>query len=183
MPDSIWTATLEQFRDRVASIEPVPAGVTAVAVSATFALALLSKVLLVTRKHKDFAGNPELIGGLLERARETSQTLSQLADDDIAAFQEYLDCLRRKQPTGAAVRKTIDVPLKVARVAASGIELCEEARGHIHAVVAPDLGIAAGLLAGAVRSTLITVEANLQHLPESDPFRIDATTQAGRLAI
>jgi formiminotetrahydrofolate cyclodeaminase len=71
----------------------------------------------------------------------------------------------------------------VARVAASGIELCEEARGHIHAVVAPDLGIAAGLLAGAVRSTLITVEANLQHLPESDPFRIDATIQAGRLAI
>ena len=106
MADSIWSATLEQFRDRVASIEPVPAGVTAVAVSATFALALLSKVLLVTRKHKDFTGDPKLIGALLDRAQETSQTLSQLADDDVAAFQEYLDCLRRKQPTGAALRKT-----------------------------------------------------------------------------
>ncbi len=183
MSDSIWSATLEQFRDRVASIEPVPAGVTAVAVSATLALALLSKVLQVTRKHREFAGDPELIGALLDAARETSRTLSQLADDDVAAFQEYLDCLRRKQPTGAAIRKTIEVPLNVARVAASGIALCEKASGHIHAVVAPDLGIAAGLLAGAVRSTLITVEANLQQLPETDPFRIDAAAEASRLSI
>jgi formiminotetrahydrofolate cyclodeaminase len=183
MSDSIWSATLQQFRDRVAGIEPVPAGVTTAAVSATLALALLSKVLQVTRKHKEFAGDPELIGALLDAVRNAARTLSQLADDDVAAFQEYLECLRRRQPTGEAIRKAIEVPLNVARVAASGIELCERARGHIHAVVAPDLGIAAGLLAGVVRSTLITVEANLQQLPEGDPFRIDAAAEAGRLAL
>ena len=82
-----------------------------------------------------------------------------------------------------AAIKAINVPLEVARTANFGIELCEKARGHIHAVVAPDLGIAAGLLAGTVRSTLVTVSSNLQHLPESDPFRIEAAKEASRLSI
>jgi len=161
MPTSIWTSTLEQFRDRVASRDPVPAGVTVAAVSATLALALLSKVLQVTRNRKDFAGDGDLLGALLEESQKTSEKLSRLADEDIAAFQEYLDCSRRKQPTDAALRKTIEVPLNVARTASFGITLCDQAAGHVHKVVAPDLGIASRLLAGAVRSTLITVKSNL----------------------
>ena len=183
MSDSIWMATLAAFRDRLASIEPVPAGVTAAAVSATLALALLSKVLQVTRNHKDFAGDGDLMDTLLEDARNTSMTLSQLADDDVAAFREYLDCMRSKQPTGAALRKTIEVPLNIARTASFGITLCEKAAGHVHKVVAPDLGIAAGLLAGAVRSTLVTVNSNLEQLPEHDPYRLEAAAETGRLSI
>jgi formiminotetrahydrofolate cyclodeaminase len=157
--------------------------VTVAAVSATLALALLSKVLQVTRNRKDFVGDPGLVDALLDDARNTSQTLSHLADDDVAAYHEYLDCLRRKQPTGAAIRRTIDVPLNVARTASAGIALCEKASGHVHKVVAPDLGIAAGLLAGAVRSTLVTVNANLQQLPQDDPYRLEVAAEANRLAI
>jgi len=183
MPDSIWNTTLASFRDRMASLEPVPAGVTAAAVSAALALALLVKVLEVTRKHKDFTGDPELVRTLLDDARKTYGTLSQLADDDIAAFQQYLDCLRNKQPTGPAIRKAIEVPLNVARTASFGIRLCQQASGHVHAVVAPDLGIASGMLAGVVRSTLVTVESNLQKLPEGDAYRQEAAAETQRLAI
>jgi formiminotetrahydrofolate cyclodeaminase len=183
MPDSIWTNTLEEFRDRVASVDPVPAGVTAAAVTAALALALLSKVLEVTRKHKDFADDPELISALRDAAQNTSEKLSQLADDDVAAFQEYLDCLRSKQPAGSAIRRTIEVPLNVARTAAAGLTFCQQAAGHVHAVVAPDLGIASGLLAGVVRSTLLTIDSNLQQLPEDDPYRMEVSAEAGRLAI
>jgi formiminotetrahydrofolate cyclodeaminase len=183
MADSIWTATLAQFRDRVASHEPLPAGVTTAAVSATFALALLCKVLQVTMRHKDFRGDPDLVNALLKDARDMSARLSHLADDDVLAFQEYMDCVRRKQPMDAAIRKTIEVPLDVARAAAAGITLCEKAVGHVHSVVAPDLGIAAGLLAGALRSTLITVNSNVNQLPEHDPYRMEASVEAGRLAI
>jgi formiminotetrahydrofolate cyclodeaminase len=182
MPDSIWTATLEQFRDRMASHEPVPAGVTAAAVSATLAVALLGKVLQVTLRHKDFKGDPQLIGALLEDTRKTSAQLSRLADDDVAAFQEYLDCVRAKQPTGPALRKTIDVPLNVARSASLGIALCEKSAGHVHAVVAPDLGVAAGLLEGAVRSALVTLKSNLEQLPSGDPYRNEVTAEALELA-
>ena len=182
MSDSIWSATLEQFRDRMASHEPVPAGVTAAAVSATLALALLSKVLQVTLRHKDFTGDRELVGALLDDTRNLFGILGHLADDDVAAFQDYLECLRNHQSTGSALRKTIDVPLNVARSASLGIALCETSAGHVHAVVAPDLGVASSLLEGAVRSTLVTLKSNLQQLPSGDPYRNEVTDEAARLA-
>lgn len=182
MPDSIWSATLEQFRDRMASHEPVPAGITATAVSAVLALALLAKVLQVTLRHKDFAGDRELVSALLDDARNLFGILSQLADDDVAAFQEYLDCVRSRQPTGNALRKTIDVPLNVARSASLGVALCETSAGHVHRVVAPDLRIAADLLEGAVRSALVTMKSNLAHLPAGDPYRDEVTAEALQLA-
>jgi formiminotetrahydrofolate cyclodeaminase len=182
MADSIWTATLEQFRDRMASHEPVLAGVTAAAVSATLALALLSKVLQVTLRHKDFIGDPNLVGALLDDTQKTSVILSHLADDDVAAFQHYLDCVRNKQPTGSALRKTIEVPLNVARAASLGITLCEKSAGHVHAVVAPDLRIASALLEGAVRSALVTLKSNLEQLPSGDRYRNEVTEEALRLA-
>jgi formiminotetrahydrofolate cyclodeaminase len=182
MPDSIWSGPLEQFRDRLASHEPVPAGVTAAAVSAVFALALLSKVLQVTLRHKDFTGDRALVSALLDDARNLREILDHLADDDVAAFQAYLECLRSKLPTDAALRKTIEVPLNVARSASLGMDLCETSAGHVHAVVAPDLGIAAALLAGTVRSTLITLTANLQQLPSADAYRNEVTAEALLLA-
>jgi formiminotetrahydrofolate cyclodeaminase len=179
MPDTIWNDTLEAFRDRLASVEPVPAGVAVAAVNAALALALLSKVLEVTRKHKDFAGDPDLIAELLADSRHGFLTLSRLADDDVTAFREFMAHTKRD----AAIRSSINVPLDVARTATFGIALCEKASGHVHPVVQPDLGVAAGLLAGVVRSTLITVNSNLQHLPENHPFRIEAEAEANRLAI
>jgi formiminotetrahydrofolate cyclodeaminase len=182
MSDSIWTATLASFRDRVASAEPAPAGVSAAAVSATLGLGLLTKVLEIASKRKNFSGDRELVAALLDEARTSSQTLSQLADEDIAAFNQYLECLRRKQPTDAAIRKAIEVPLNVARTAASGLDLCEKATGMVHAFIAPDLGTASILLRGAVRAALLSVNLNAQQLREGDPYRKEVTAEALRLA-
>jgi formiminotetrahydrofolate cyclodeaminase len=187
MSDSVWTSTLEGFRDRIASNEPAPAGVAVAAVSSALALALLSKVLQVTRNRKDFAGDADLIGQLLAASLSTYQTLSRLADDDVAAFREFMACSKdpaaSAEQRDASLRSAINVPLDVARTATFGISLCEKAKGHIHSALAPDLGIAAGLLAGAVRATLLTVNSNLEHLPEHHRFRIEASAEAGRLAI
>jgi formiminotetrahydrofolate cyclodeaminase len=182
MEASIWTATLEQFRDRLASAEPAPAGVSAAAVSATFGLGLLTKVLEIASKRKDFAGDRELMRSLLDHARGTAQLLSRLADQDVEAFNQYLDGLRRKQPTGAAVRRTIEVPLDIARAAASGLGLCEKATGMVHAFVAPDLGTACILLRGAVHAALLSVNLNIQQLPSGDPYRKEVAAEALRLA-
>jgi formiminotetrahydrofolate cyclodeaminase len=182
MSDSIWTATLATFRDRVSGLEPVPAGVSAAAVSATLGLGLLTKVLEIASKRKDFAGDPELVNSLLHDARNKSQILTHLADEDIVAFHQYLDCLRRKESTDAAIRKAIEIPLNVARAASSGIKLCEQATGLVHAFVAPDLGTAAALLSAAVRSTLRTVEFNVQQLPEADPYRLEVAAETRRIA-
>jgi formiminotetrahydrofolate cyclodeaminase len=178
MTDSIWTAALATFRDRVAGLEPVPAGVSVAAVSATLGLGLLIKALEIASKRKDFSGDRELVATLLHEARNKSQILAHLADEDIAAFHQYLDCLRRKESTSSAIRKAIEVPLAVARASAASVTLCEQATGLVHAFVAPDLATAAALLAAAVRSTLGTLEFNVQQLPESDPYRDEVMAEA-----
>ncbi len=182
MADSIWTATLASFRDRVAGLEPVPAGVSAAAVSATLGLGLLTKVLEIAGKRKDFAGDRALLEDLIHEARNKSQLLVNLADEDIAAFHDYLGCLRRKESTDKAIRKAIEIPMNVARSARRGIELCERAEGLVHAFVAPDLATASALLSAAVRSTLRTVEFNAGQLPAADPYRIEVTAEIRRLA-
>jgi methenyltetrahydrofolate cyclohydrolase len=182
MSDSIWTGTLATFRDRVAGLDPVPAGVSAAAVSATLGIGLLTKVLEIAAKRKDFAGDRELVESLLHDARNKSQMLAHFADEDILVFRQYLECLRRKEPTDAVVRRAVEIPLGVARAASDGIQMCEQATGLVHAFVAPDLGTAAALLSAAVRSTLRTVEFNVEQLREADPFRAEVAAEMRRIA-
>jgi len=180
--DSIWAGTLAAFRDRVGGLDPVPAGVSAAAVSGTLGLGLLTKVLEIASKRKDFVGDRDLARALLTDARRLSETLSRLADEDIAAFHEYLDCLRRQQPTDGAMRQAIEVPLNVARAAASGLDLCDQAKDLVHAFVAPDLGAASTLLAATVSASLLSANFNIQQLPEGDPYRIEVTSEIRGLA-
>lgn len=181
MSDSIWTAPLATFRDRVAGLDPVPAGVSAAAVTATLGLALATKVLEIASKRKDFSGDRELAAGLLHQARNKSQILVQLAEEDIVVFRRYLDALRRKESIDEARLKTIEIPLTVARTAVSGIALCEQAAGLIHAALAPDLVTARALLAAAAESTLATVKANLEQLPPGDPYGEEAGVELREL--
>jgi formiminotetrahydrofolate cyclodeaminase len=185
MSDSIWNASLATFCERVASLEPAPAGVSAAAVAATLGFGLAIKVLEIASKRKDFSGDRERLANLLHDARSKSQVLVQFADEDIAAFREYLDCVRRKEATpksiDAALRKTIAIPLGVARAAAHGVELCENATGLIHAFVAPDLATAKALLAAAAQSVLFTVRANVDQLPDGDPYREEVMAEAREL--
>jgi methenyltetrahydrofolate cyclohydrolase len=181
MPDSLWSGTLAALRDRLAGLEPVPAGVSAAAVTASFGLALFNKVLEIASNRKDFAGDRERVEHLLHEGRNQAQLLAHLADRDIAAYRQYLDARKRKESTEAALRKTIEVPLNVARACASGLSLCEQAAGLIHAAVAPDLVTAQNLLAAAARSALNTVMANLEQLASADPFRQEVTGEAREL--
>jgi formiminotetrahydrofolate cyclodeaminase len=181
MPSSIWTNTLADFRDRLAGLEPVPAGVSAAAVAATFGLALFNKVLEIASKRKDFAGDREQVEHLLHEGHNQSQLLAHLADRDIAAYRQYLDARKRNESTETALRKTVEIPLQVARAAALGLALCEQAAGLIHAAVAPDLATAKNVLTAGGRSALTTVMANLEQLASADPFRQEVTAEMREL--
>lgn len=183
MPDSLWTGTLSTFRDRLASVDPVPAGVSAAAVAASFGLALFNKVLEIASNRKDFAGDRELAEHLLHEARNHAQLLAHLADRDIAAYRQYLDARKRHEPLEPALRKTVETPLSVVRAAAAGVTLCQQAAGLIHAAVAPDLVTAQNLLAAGARSALATVTANLEQLAPADPFRQEVTAETRELLL
>jgi formiminotetrahydrofolate cyclodeaminase len=168
MPDSIWDSTLAEFRERLSSVESVPAGVSTAAASAALALSLLGKVLRIASKRKDFAGDRELARSLMEQSREKSFALSELADRDMAAYRERS-------------RDMITVPLQIARHCAAGFALCEQAKPMVHRAVEPDLDAAGTLLSGALRATLFSLNANLEQLPAGDPFREEAAAESSAL--
>jgi formiminotetrahydrofolate cyclodeaminase len=192
MEDSIWTATLASFRERVTGQEPAPAGVSASAVTATFALGLLTKVLKISSQRKNFPGDPQQVAALLDSAGRESAALARAADQDIAAFYRYLDCLRlpratekqqaeRRQAMDAAMHEAIELPLNAARAAARGLDLCMKATGLVHSFVAADLGAAATLLAGAVQAILLSVDFNVRQLDSGEALRAQVPAESLQL--
>jgi len=183
MAAPIWESSLEQFRAAAASGDPTPAGVAVSAVSASFALGLLAKVLKVSGRHKKFAASAAKIGSLSDAARAEAKRMLQFAEEDIAAFSAYVASGRLPQATdrereerqravNAAVRKAIEIPLAAARSAAAGLELCSEASGLTHAAVIADLGAATSLLSSAMRIFLLCADSNLRQLAlDPQPFR------------
>jgi formiminotetrahydrofolate cyclodeaminase len=152
---TVWTETLEAFRQKLASREPVPAGVTAAAVTASMALGLLIKVLDITRNRKSFAGDAEEFHRLIHAARNEAQRLAQCADDDIAAFRAYV-------ADHSITRPAIEVPLVAAEAAAAGLKLCGEAKPLINETLAPDLETAIALLEAAIEGILGSIDSNLR---------------------
>jgi formiminotetrahydrofolate cyclodeaminase len=187
MPASIRESTVEQFRSAVASVNPMPAGVSASAVSASLALGLLAKVLQVSGRRKDFSGDRSKLSALLATAQGESQRMLQFAEDDIAAFHAYMIAVRlphataseqqeRAQAIASAVRAAIDMPLGAARAAAADIGLCADAAGMAHAAVAADLGAAAALLASALRVFLLCADSNIRQLTSGSASYGDAAS-------
>jgi formiminotetrahydrofolate cyclodeaminase len=177
MEVSVWSATLGDFRDHVGGTDPVPAGVTISAVSATIALALLVKVLTLTVRRKNFEGDPRAVEALINGARRESATLTNLADDDVRAFSRYMEGVRvakaegREEAVHSAMREAIAVPMDAARSIVRALDLTRAAAPFCHTgLTAADLGVAAALLAGGLRAMLLTVEINLRQLSPEDPF-------------
>jgi formiminotetrahydrofolate cyclodeaminase len=173
MESSIWSSTLESFLDRMAGPEPTPASVTAAAVTASFASALLIKVLEISGKRKDFAGDRQQLAELIEAARAEKAKLAQAADEDILAFRSYMDHLRIPRVAGegerqsgffAAARRAVEVPMSAARSAVRSLEVCVVAIDLASSHVVADVGGAAVLLSGAVRTMAVSIDSNLRQL-------------------
>ncbi len=175
MKPSVWKSTLEEFREQVGSRRPVPASGSVSAVTASMALNLLVKVLEITAHKKEFAADPERLGVLLEAARTESVRLEQYADEDVAAFNAYLESTRlsqandaernrRKQQIALNLQPVIEGPAQAARSAAAGIDLCAGALALVPKSLIADLGAAAALLAGAARALTLSAEFNIRKL-------------------
>jgi formiminotetrahydrofolate cyclodeaminase len=192
VPTRVADSTLEQFRYAAAGQQPMPAGVAVAAVSAGFALGLLAKVLTISGRRKALPDITVRLEPLAARAQAASQRMLQLAGDDISAFEAYLtargmpgatDSERqaRKQSVDSAVRRTIDLPLAAAQEASAGLQLCSETSASTPPALVADLGVAATLLASAVRGFLLCAQSNVRQLaPEADSYGERLATETKR---
>lgn len=175
--------TLEDFRREAAGERPMPAGVAVAAVSAGFALGLVAKVLAVSGRRNEVLEDTARLERLGAAAQTASHRMLQLAGEDIAAFEAYLAARRlprsteseqrtRHQAIDCAVRHAIDLPLAAAEKAAAGLQLCSEVSAFIPPALAADLGVAATLLASAVRGFLLCAQSNVSQLaPDAASYR------------
>ena len=163
----IWDRTLGDFRDNLASRDPVPAGVSVAAVSACLGLSLLRKTLEIARRRKDFSGDAGWVAELLHRACVESEDLTRLAEEDIAAYGEYM-ARRKSEEESAALRRAIEVPIAAGQAALEGLHLCAIARPFVPQSILPDYQTAAFLISAAVRAIASSIQANTQHLTDQE---------------
>jgi formiminotetrahydrofolate cyclodeaminase len=168
-------ATLEHLRRETAGPQPMPAGVAIAAVSASFALALIAKVLAVSARHDVLPEHTGRLGQSAATAQAVSQRLLQRASDDTAAFEAYLSAKRLPHSTEverqawqeairSALHRTIDVPLTAAQEAAAGLQLCADISGLVPLALIADVGVATALLSGALRGFLLCAQSNVRQL-------------------
>jgi formiminotetrahydrofolate cyclodeaminase len=172
--EPIRASTLESFREHIAGAkDPIAGGVAVAAVCAGLGMALLALTLKVASRRKRFLGNAQLTK-LLDAANKESARLLRYADQDVAAYQQYRDSLKRKRGVDAALRRIIETPLSAASSAARGVDICADAVTLVPLSVVSDLGAAGTLLAGSVRAILLTVDVNLRQLPAASQLRRSA---------
>lgn len=147
MPRSIWSESLGSFSDALAATRPAPAGVTAAAVVAELGMCLMIKAMSITGGHAD----------LVETARREAAHLRAAADDDVGAVMEFIQVHDM-----AAKRQAIEAPMRAARAAVSGLELCVRASGAVKPSLAVDQRAAEALITGALRAILMCIDANLR---------------------
>lgn len=149
--NSLWQEPLAEFARRLASKQPAPAGVAALAVAAALGVNLLLKVLAISGRRPDVASRGRLIEAGLRAA----------ADQDTAAVQRLIG-----ERDEGAMREAIEIPLRAARLAADALEACRQAAPELSGPLAADLAAAASLLDGAARGILACVDANLGMAPD-----------------
>ena len=147
MPHSIWSESLASFSDAVAATRPAPAGVTAAAVAAELGMSLMIKAMSITGGHDD----------LVNAARRESARLRGAADDDVGAVMEFIGV-----HDAAAKQHAIDAPMRAARAAVAGLELCVRASSAVKKSLAVDQAAAEALIAGSLRAILMCIHANLR---------------------
>lgn len=179
MRSALSKSTLEQLCLKVAA-GPTPAGVAVAAISASLALSLLAMTLEVTARRKSAARGRAGLHRMLRAAKRGSSRMLRYADLDVAAFDAYLESrrprhagkrLKRGRAADAALTRAIQSPLKIARTAAAGLELCAQAMPLVHQAVAADLVAAAAILGAAARAAARSAESNLRYLPPGNPLR------------
>lgn len=158
--EQLWDMTLAQFRDACAE-RALPGCGAVAAVTADFGLALVVKALRVSEGRAPRAAR----GELLRSAQALLGRPGAFADDDVAAFQDYLNAEGREAQQSAA-RQACAVPLATAHACSQALAIAEAAWPEVVESVRCDVKAGALLIYAAIESVLLNVEADLNGLDD-----------------
>lgn len=159
---SVWSLTLESFRNQVSAHSPVPSCGATACVCASFGLALILLAMRNTAAKKPNAA----LAALIESAEALTPVLSAHADNDVRTFDAYIDETSHGGATHSEQR-TLDITLGALAAARSAFEcllLAEQALEHVAPHLRGDVVAGALIAHASLSALLLNVDADASHL-------------------
>lgn len=177
MSDQLLDTRLGTFLDQLASGTPTPGGGSVAALTGAMAAGLITMVCDLTIGKKSYADFEAEAQRIRERAEALRAELQDLAQADIAVFNNLsaayklpkiteADAATRKAAIQKVLRGATDVPLRTARAVVSLLPLCAPVAQRGNRTAVGDVAAAAILIRAAAPAALINVESNLQMLED-----------------
>ena len=167
------------FLDELASSAPAPGGGSVAALSGALGAALVSMVCNLTLGKKGYEDVQGDIQDLLTKSEALRQELTDLLEDDVAAYTGYSKAAKMPRETDeqkaeraeamqAALKTATDVPLHIADTAVRVMDLCMPAAEKGNKWAVSDAGVAVLMAEAALRSAALNVLINLGSLKDKE---------------
>ena len=167
--------SLGAFATETASESPAPGGGSVAAYSATMGVALATMVANLSAHKRGWDDRWEEFSRVAERGIALQNQLELLVDADTAAFNAIMEAYGMPKGTAAqqqarytaiqdATKNAIEIPMRVARLAADAMTMAEEmaATGNRNSIT--DAGVGAMTIRTGVKGAILNARVNLQDL-------------------
>ena len=172
---SLTNKSVSEFLGDLASAAPAPGGGSVAALSGALGASLVSMVCNLTIGRKKYAGVEAEMKGILTQSESLRERLTQLLEDDVAAFTRVSEAMKLPRDTEAqkttrteqlqtALKHATDVPMRIAEDCVKVIDLCRPVAemGNVNAV--SDAGVAVLAAEAGLRAAALNVMINLAWL-------------------
>jgi formiminotetrahydrofolate cyclodeaminase len=184
---------LQQFLDELASAEPAPGGGSVAALSGALAASLVAMVCRLTIGKKGYEAVAGEMQAILARAEPLQRELRDLAQTDIDAYTRVMDAYKLPLATDAeksareraiqdALKYASDVPLRVAELCATLLNLARPVAEKGNKNAASDAGVGALVAEAGLRGAAFNVSINLAAIKDETFVRRHRSRVAELLA-
>ena len=170
--------SLGAFATETASESPAPGGGSVAAYSATMGVALATMVANLSAHKRGWDDRWEEFSRVAERGIALQNQLELLVDADTAAFNAIMEAYGMPKGTATqqqarhaaiqdATKNAIEIPMRVARLAADAMTIAEEmaATGNPNSIT--DAGVGAMTIRTGVKGAILNARVNLQDLEDA----------------
>lgn len=177
--------TIEKYLTDASANQPVPGGGSASALAGAAGCAMACMAANFTVANKKYQKAWPRVNELLATLTDARERLLECVDEDVAAYGYVVEAAAlpketasEKRARSAAIQEAVKIamtpPLKAFRNCDKAIETLNELADLVNPNLLSDVGVAAVVLEGALKGSMLNVEVNLAILKDA---RIKGETQ------
>lgn len=168
----MFSMSLRDVLRASASADPTPGGGSVSAIAAAFATSMAAMVCNLTIGKKKYKDVEDEISVIRNKALSMLNRLEELVNDDIAAFNRFMECFKMPKDTPEekeirtvmmqdALKTATRVPMDIAKECLVLLNLVNRISVIGNAMAISDAGVAAHLGHAALKASLLNVEINI----------------------